>query len=331
MRRSSRAPGRAFRISKCCICEDNESETAAVPSTAPAGPRPGQTTRLTPRTEVGLGGVGGPVARLPPGLQVRDGASRRRSRALIQTGISEATLVAGSQRSDIELNETHPPTDQVTPAELPINPASPVEEHPRPSSLISPTRDPPTQGAHQDSLAPSPGDRPMQDETHRRCRRSLNIVISPPVHDTRHQRRRSLAMENLPAEESRLEAPGQAGGPTDRSVPDERRQRRRRSSQIGSSRRLESPVTGPEGHSSAPQETRQSRRRSLHVDNSPRRPELRQHRRRLYLQNPPQPGEDSDTGRLANPPLGVEHLFPQSPSLEQPKDGDSGDGKAEKG
>lgn len=72
----------------------------------------------------------------------------------------------------------------------------------------------------------------------------------------------------------------------------------------------------------------------MHIDSSPRRPDLRQHRRRSYLQNPPrlsQPGEDSDPGRLAHPPLGVEHLFPESPSLEKPKAGEGGASNAEKG
>lgn len=61
----------------------------------------------------------------------------------------------------------------------------------------------------------------------------------------------------------------------------------------------------------------------MHIDSSPRRPDSRQHRRRSYLQNTPrlsQPGEDSDLGRLAHPPFGVEHLFPDSPSPEEPKD-----------
>lgn len=368
MRRSGRSSGRAFRVFICCTCEDNESEPSTAPSTAPAGPRPGQSSRLTPRTEVGLGeGLGGPVSRLPPGLQVRDDGSRRRSRALTQTGISEATLVAGSHRSDIELNETHSPAGLVTTAErhtsvseLPIISSRPVEGHPRPSSLTSPMRDARTQGAHQDSLAPSPGDHRMQDETQPRRRRSLYIESSQRAHDTRQQRRRSLAMDNLPAQESHLEAPGRAGGPANRRAPDEARQRRRRSSQmdssrqlespvtgpeghsdaphetkqshrrslqIDSSRRLESPVTGPEGHSGAPHETRQSHRRSLHIDSSPHRPELRQHRRRRYLQNPPHlsnPGEDSDLGRLAYPPLGVEHLFPESPSAVEPNEGGEG-------
>ena len=324
-RRSGRSSGRPFRVSICCTCEDNESEPSTVPSTAPAGPRPGQSSRLTPRTEVGLGVLGGPVARLPPGLQVRDDGSRRRSRALTQTGISEATLVAASQRSDIELHETHPPADHVTTterhasvaAELPIIPSSPVGRHSGPSSLTSPMRDARTQGAHEESQARSPGDHRMQYETHRRRRRSLYIGSSPRAHDTRQQRRRSLAMDNLPAQESRLGAPGRARGSTDRSAPDETRQHGRRSSQIVSSRWLESSVTGPEGHSDVPHETRQSRRRSLRIDSSPHRPELPQHRRRTYLQNPPRlSGEDIDLGRLAYPPLGVEHLFPESPSAD---------------
>lgn len=61
----------------------------------------------------------------------------------------------------------------------------------------------------------------------------------------------------------------------------------------------------------------------MHMESSPRRPDSRQHRRRSYLQNTTclsQPGEDSDLGRLAHPPLGVEHLFPDSPSPEEPKD-----------
>lgn len=343
MSRSSRTPGRAFRISVCCTCEDNESEPATVPASAPAGPRPGQTTRLTPRTELGLGGLGGPVARLPPGLQFREGGSRRRSRALTQTGISEATLVAGSQPSDIELNETQPPADHVTPTErresirtsvVELPSSSPVERDPGPSLLISPMQDSPTQGMHQDSLAPSPGYHRMQDETHQRRRRSLYVESSPRLHDTRQHRRRSLVMDNLPTQQSRVEGPSRARGPEDRSASGETRQRRRRSSQIDSSRLLESPVTRLEGRNDTPQETRQSRRRSLHIDSSPHQPDLRQHRRRSYLQNPPrlsQPREGSDIGRLAHLPLGVEQLFPESPSPEETKDGEGGVGNADKG
>lgn len=347
MRRSGRTPGRAFRISICCTCgDDPESEPATTPSTAPAGPRPGQITRLTPRSELGPRRLRGPVARLPPGLQVGDGGSSRRSRALTQTGISEATLVAGSQPSDLELHETQPPAGQITPTErreavrasvvqLSTNPSSRVERDRGLSSSISSLRDPPTQGAHQETLVRSPGDSRVQDETHQRRRRSLYVENSPRVHDTRQRRRRSLAMDNVPAQESRLEASGRARGPEGRSALDETRQRRRRSSQMDSLRRLESPATGPEGHSSAPHETRQSRRRSLHIDSSPHRPELGQHRRRSYLQNPPrlsQPGEDSDLGRLAHPPFGVEHLFPESASPNnESKYEEGGASNAEKG
>lgn len=78
-------------------------------------------------------------------------------------------------------------------------------------------------------------------------------------------------------------------------------------------------------------ETRQRRRISSHIESSTRPEVLRQHRRRSYLENPPrlsQPGEDDNLGRLAHPPFGIEHLFPQSPSPNKSEGNKSNDSKA---
>lgn len=332
MRRSGRTPRRGLRLSGCCTRED-------IDEPVPATPRPGQITRLIPRTEIGLRG---PIARLPPGMQVGDVGSRRRSRALTQRRVSDATLVAGSQDSEIELNNMQRPAEHVAPnerregvrtyvGELSVIPSSPIERDSGLPSPMSPLQNPPTQGTPAEALAPSPEAHRAQDETRQRRRRSLQVEGSPRVHDTRQHRRRSLAMDNVPAQESRLVSP--ATGPEDQSAPHEARRQRRRSSHIDSSRRLESPITGPEDRS-APHETRQRRRRSLQIDNSPHRPDLRQHRRRSYLQTPPrlsQPGEDGDPGRLAHPPFGVEHLFPVSPSPNNPETDQGGAGNTENG
>ena len=331
MRRSGRTPGRGLRLSSCCTRDD-------IDEPVPATPRPGQITRLTPRTEIGLRG---PVSRLPPGMQVGERATRRRSRALTQSGISDATLVAGSQTSEIELINSQRPAEHVAPTErrggvripaveLSIIPSNSIERDPGLPSLILPPQNPPTQGTHRESSAPDPEARRAQDETRQRRRRSLHVESSPRVHDTRQHRRRSLVMDNVSAHESQLASP--ALGPEHRSAPHETRQQRRRSSRIGdSSRRLEFPVTGPEDHSTL-HETTQRRRRSLQIDSSPHRPDLRQHRRRSYLQTPPrlsQPGEDADLGRLAPPPLGVEHLFPASLSPNKPEADEGGAGNDE--
>lgn len=333
MRRSGRTPGRSLRLSSCCTRDDNDEPV-------PATPRLGQITRLTPRTEIGLRG---PVSRLPPGMQVGERATRRRSRALTQIGISDATLVAGSQTSEIELINSQRPAEHVAPTErrgairipaveLSITPPSPSERDPGPPSLILSPQNPPTQGTHRESSAPGPEAHRAQDETRQRRRRSLHVEPSPRVYDTRQHRRRSLVVDNLPGHESQLASPGLV--PEHQSAPHETRRQRRRSSRIDdSSRRSEFPVTGPED-SSTLDETTQRRRRSLQIDSLPQRPELRQHRRRSYLQTSPclsQHGEVADLGRLAHPPLGVRHLFPASASPNQPEADEGSAGNDEDG
>lgn len=77
--------------------------------------------------------------------------------------------------------------------------------------------------------------------------------------------------------------------------------------------------------------TRQRHRISSHVESSTRPQEPRQHRRRPYLKSPPclsQPGEDDNLSRLAHPPLGIEHIFPVSPSPNKSEENKNGDSKA---
>lgn len=93
---------------------------------------------------------------------------------------------------------------------------------------------------------------------------------------------------------------------------------------------LELSAASPEEHEVS-HETRQRRKISSHIESSTRPQGPRQHRRRPYLESPPrlsQPGEDDNLGRLAHPPFGVEHIFPESPSPNKSEGNKSGDSKA---
>lgn len=78
-------------------------------------------------------------------------------------------------------------------------------------------------------------------------------------------------------------------------------------------------------------ETRQRHRTYSQIESSTRPQELRQNRRRSYLESPPrlsQPGEDDNLGRLAHPPFGIEHIFPVSQSPNESERSKKGDSKA---
>lgn len=93
---------------------------------------------------------------------------------------------------------------------------------------------------------------------------------------------------------------------------------------------LELSAVSPEEHEVS-HETRQRRRTYSPMESSARSQELRQDRRRSYLESQPrlsQPGEDDNLGRLAHPPFGIEHIFPVSPSPNKSEGSIKGDSKA---